>query len=92
MSEKIGIIPCILCGHEVPVTEQKNGKSMVNCGWCGCQIYTRSLQSDSLLRKLMAAAPPAAKPKSIHVFVAEDDAPKPKPAAQYDAAGRRIAS
>lgn len=94
MSENLGVLPCLLCAREVPVTEQKNGKAMLHCQWCGCQVYARGMISDELLRKKMTAAPAAAPGPIVKpddgASVAPPAPAKPKP--QYDAAGRRIAS
>lgn len=74
MNENIGVIACVVCNEPTPVREQKNGKAMLNCQWCGFQGYARGAHCDSLLRARMT---PTAKPEPAPA-PAVDDKPEPK--------------
>lgn len=49
----IGSTACYVCNDRVPVKEQANGLAMVNCGWCGCQLYARGELADKKIRERM---------------------------------------
>lgn len=82
MNENIGTMHCLVCNEHIPVKSQKNGKAMLNCGWCGFQGYARGDHADSLLRAKMK--PLAA---AVKQAVAEYTKPTDKPAASTKRAG-----
>lgn len=90
----IGHIDCPVCGHEMPVKQDKNKHAYGHCAHrCNAQVFTRNDHRDSLLRQRMrpvtvtdtVTAPKADEPGpvAVPVFVppVPTPAPAPKPAA-----------
>lgn len=84
----IGHIDCPVCGHEMPVKEDKNRHSYGHCAHrCNAQVFTRNDHRDSLLRMRMRAVsgtvtapePKKGEPLAIPTFVPTVPAPAPKP-------------
>lgn len=52
----IGHIDCPVCGHEMPVKQDKNAHAYGHCAHrCNAQVFTRNDHRDSLLRQRMRA-------------------------------------
>lgn len=89
----IGHIDCPVCGHDMPIKQDKNGQAYGHCAHsCNAQVFTRNDHRDSLLRKRMRAVtvtdtvpePEKPAPVAVPVFVppvaVPAPAPKPTPA------------
>ena len=95
MGEKtiIGHIDCPVCGHDMPVKEDKNEHAYGHCAHrCNAQVFTRNEHRNSLLRQRMRPVtvtgtatvtepPTAPRPVEVPVFLPPVPAPAPKPTA-----------
>lgn len=85
--EIIGHIDCPVCGHDMPIKEDKNRHAYGHCAHrCNAQVFTRNDHRNSLLRQNMrpvtvTVTEPVQKdaPVEIPVFVPLAPAPVPAP-------------